>query len=222
MAACILAAFAYIDQLIMPEYADVLFRHRLASFSVFLMIILVSYHPLLKRHIQKVARYEIIKLFNGEHADDYLVKLAKLELKLEKGLSRSSISRQKSADSNLPLRERYHRQANALMVILQDKKASKVLRYAAVKALGNCGDQRAIPILEKIRKSAPRNSMLKKAAQASMESIQKTQKQTVVFASMEVQPFANAGGLSNVMRELHPEQVSGWLEKRSGIRLRPF
>lgn len=151
----------------------------------------------LARHVQKIARAEAFRLFAHPVKDEAFQLEVGRELKRTFHVKAADLEKLE-APPELTIRDKNHRQSNALRALLTDPALSASLKIGAIERLAKIGDRSAIPALEKVLG----DPALAKAAKASIAAIKQFGKMTIVFASMEVKPYAGTGGLGNVMSEL--------------------
>jgi starch synthase len=101
----------------------------------------------------------------------------------------------------LPLKDRNARQTTALLALLHDRALDPALRLLVIEQLGKVGDQRALTRLSGLAARAVEPAV-KAAATDAVAKLTRTEKMSIVFASMEVRPYSGTGGLGNVMKEL--------------------
>lgn len=150
------------------------------------------------RNVQKTARLELLKLFADPVKDKALHGLLVAALRRDFRVDDKTV-RSHEVPPNIPLRERNTRAQNALLTLLFDPGLSAELKRTAVAKLASCAGTAALPTLASFAKAEP---SLAAAVSVTMAAVQKAAKLTIVFASMEVAPYAFAGGLGNVMAEL--------------------
>lgn len=102
---------------------------------------------------------------------------------------------------NQPLKDRNFRQTTALLALLHDRRLPRELQLAFIEQLGRVGDARAEARLRGLSQRAG-DVEVRAAAGAALAAVKKSQRMTIVFATMEVRPYAGTGGLGNVMKEL--------------------
>jgi starch synthase len=157
------------------------------------------------RHVEKVARVELFRLFDDPiRDDDFRVDLGR-ELKRKHRLTNRGLD-ELDVPVDTTLRDRHRRQANALRILLRHleidpRSPPTELDLACIERLGRSGDRAAAQALGRIAKvrSEP---ILIAAVKRAIRSIRKASKMTVVLATMEAKPYCGTGGLSNVMAEL--------------------
>jgi starch synthase len=155
--------------------------------------------PRVEKVVQFRARLEALKLFTSVGRDERFRELVSTDIGTR---FRHMPLRVDAANPpyQLPLLERDQRRQNALLTMLFDRTTTAELAKLCVERLGLCGDMTALPTLESVKqKAAPE---LAKACEVAIRDIQKAQKMTIVFAAMEVAPYASVGGLGSVMDEL--------------------
>lgn len=150
------------------------------------------------RNVQKTARLELLKLFADPVKDKELHGLLVGDLKKSFRVDDKTI-RTHEVPPYIPLREKNERQENALLTLLYDPTLPADLKRVAVEKLASCASTDSIPTLQSFAKA---ETQLAGAVAVTIAAIQKAAKMTIVFASMEVAPYAFAGGLGNVMAEL--------------------
>ncbi len=154
--------------------------------------------PRVTRHVQKLARLELLKLFADPVKDAALHEVLLGDLKKSFRVPERAL-REHEVPPDIPLRERNARAQNALLALLFDPGLPAELKRAAVDKLAVCGNKDALPTLASLAKAEP---ALAGAVKTTTKAIEKAGKMTLVFCSMEVAPYAFAGGLGNVMDEL--------------------
>lgn len=154
--------------------------------------------PRVARNVQKTARFELLKLFADPVKDKQLHALLVSDLKKSFKVDDKTI-RTHEVPPYIPLREKNERQENALLTLLYDPTLSSELKRVAVEKLASCASADSIPTLLSFARAEP---ALAGAVAVTIAAVQKVSKMTLVFASMEVAPYAFAGGLGNVMAEL--------------------
>jgi starch synthase len=154
--------------------------------------------PRVARGIQKTARLELLKLFTDPVKDKELQGLLKAELKKSFRVDAVTL-KEHEVPPDIPLRERNARSQNALLALLFEPGLSADLKKIAVEKLAARGTLEAVATLKSFAAEEP---ALAGAVKTTIARIEKASKMTIVFASMEVAPYAFAGGLGNVMAEL--------------------
>ena len=153
--------------------------------------------PRLCKHTQRLAREELIRLFPGEGSEKRLRALLQIDLRKRYGTTVPMES--DNPLNSLPMSERDERRGNALLALLFDAKLPVSMKPLVIEKLAVCGGASALPVLASLQKREP---ALAAKIGLTMSAIQKAGKMTLVFAAMEVAPYAATGGLGSVMAEL--------------------
>jgi starch synthase len=143
-----------------------------------------------RREIQRVAVEDLARLAESD-AERASVKALVRALRLR--------PQQVAPSEPITLRDRHRRIGNALLATLLGGGLPTAQRIAAIERLGRVAGPEIIPTL---RRQAGKDAALRATVAGAIARIERASAMTVVFASMEVKPFAGTGGLGNVMDEL--------------------
>jgi starch synthase len=165
-----------------------------------------------RRTLKKAALFELYRLLDPVDVDESVRTMIGEELRSVHKVAGHELERH-HARLEMPLRERYARQANALRVLLREA-SSKIEKSAPSTAdaarivsyldwIAWIGDKTDLSLLARM-KCAPGKASeeIRKGAANAFDSVKKLSEMKIVFVAMEAKPYCNVGGLSNVMLEL--------------------